>query len=86
MFANFEMVIEWHLRSGGGQLWGLCVGAGSSVKDLKPGVLPQYGIEVQALDRLYRAMRSAPGKRVIGLPHGDVFPDKSDESLLPNVS
>jgi hypothetical protein len=48
--ANFEMVVEWqHQRSGGNS--GVFVWVSEeALKDLKPDALPQYGIEVQALD------------------------------------
>jgi hypothetical protein len=48
--TNFELVVEWrHLRSAGNS--GVFVWASEEgLKDLKPGSLPQYGIEVQILD------------------------------------
>ena len=50
IFTNFEMVLEWrHLKSAGNS--GVFVWVPEeALKDLKPGVLPQYGIEVQILD------------------------------------
>ncbi|MCI0391515.1 MAG: DUF1080 domain-containing protein [Acidobacteria bacterium] len=50
MFTNFELVVEWqHLRSGGNS--GVFVWVPEeALKDLKPDALPQFGIEVQALD------------------------------------
>ena len=49
-FTNFEQVVEWrHLRSGGNS--GVFVWVSDeALKDLKPGALPGYGIEVQMLD------------------------------------
>ncbi len=49
-FSNFELVVEWrHLQSGGNS--GVFVWVPEeALKDLKPDALPQYGIEVQALD------------------------------------
>jgi hypothetical protein len=50
MFTNFELVVEWrHLRSGGNSGVFVWV-AEEALKDLKPDALPNYGIEVQALD------------------------------------
>jgi hypothetical protein len=50
VFTNFELVVEWrHLRSGGNS--GVFVWVTEeALRDLKPDALPQYGIEVQALD------------------------------------
>jgi hypothetical protein len=50
IFTNFELVVEWrHLRSGGNS--GVFVWVTEeALRDLKPDALPQYGIEVQALD------------------------------------
>ena len=49
-FTNFELVVEWrHLRSGGNS--GVFVWVPQeALNGLKPGSLPTYGIEVQALD------------------------------------
>jgi hypothetical protein len=50
MFTNFELVIEWrHLESGGNSgvfAWVPEV----ALKNLPPGKLPEFGIEVQMLD------------------------------------
>jgi Domain of Unknown Function (DUF1080) len=50
IFTNFELVLEWrHLRAAGNS--GVFVWVPEeALKDLKPDTLPQYGIEVQALD------------------------------------
>jgi hypothetical protein len=52
-YTNFELVAQWkHLQSGGNSgifIWT----AESALKDLKPGALPQRGIEVQILDHGY---------------------------------
>jgi hypothetical protein len=50
MFTNFELVLQWkHLRSAGNS--GVFVWVPEeALKDLKPDALPNYGIEVQALD------------------------------------
>ncbi len=49
-FANFEMVVDWrHLRSAGNS--GIFVWVPEiALTGLKPDALPEYGIEVQALD------------------------------------
>jgi hypothetical protein len=53
-FTNFELVIEWqHLRAGGNSGVFVWVPA-NALQDLKPGALPQYGIEVQMLDHGFR--------------------------------
>ncbi|MEW5979064.1 MAG: DUF1080 domain-containing protein [Acidobacteriota bacterium] len=53
VFTNFELVLEWrHLRSAGNS--GVFVWVpGKALNGLEPGVLPEYGIEVQALDHGY---------------------------------
>jgi hypothetical protein len=52
-YTNFELVAQWkHLQSGGNS--GIFVWtAPDALKDLKPGALPQCGIEVQILDHGY---------------------------------
>jgi hypothetical protein len=54
VFTNFELVIEWrHLQPGGNS--GVFVWVPDhALADLKPGALPQYGIEVQMLDHAFR--------------------------------
>jgi 3-keto-disaccharide hydrolase len=50
LFSNFELVVEWrHLRPAGNSGVFVWV-AEEALKDLKPNVLPQGGIEVQMLD------------------------------------
>lgn len=53
-FTNFELVVSWrHLRSAGNS--GVFVWVpDEALKDLKPDVLPKYGIEVQMLDHGYK--------------------------------
>jgi Domain of Unknown Function (DUF1080) len=50
IYTNFELVLQWkHLRSAGNS--GVFVWVPEeALKDLKPDALPQFGIEVQALD------------------------------------
>jgi hypothetical protein len=53
LFTNFELVVEWrHLRPAGNSGVFVWV-AEEALKALKPGALPQYGIEVQMLDHGY---------------------------------
>jgi 3-keto-disaccharide hydrolase len=50
---NFELLVEWrHLVSGGNSGVFVWVPA-EALNGLKPGVLPEYGIEVQMLDHGY---------------------------------
>jgi Domain of Unknown Function (DUF1080) len=53
LFTNFELVVEWrHLESGGNS--GVFVWVPEqALKGLRPGALPEYGIEVQMLDHGY---------------------------------
>ncbi len=88
-FTNFEMVVEWrHLRQAGNS--GVFVWVpGEALKDLKPDALPQYGIEVQALDHGYAEQyEKRTGKKGDWFTtHGDVFPvGKSKMKLFPPTS
>jgi hypothetical protein len=74
-FTNFELVLEWrHLRSGGNSGVFAWV-PDEALKDLKPGVLPQYGIEVQALDHGFAEQYEKRTGKVgeFFTTHGDVF-------------
>lgn len=75
VYANFELVAEWrHLRSGGNS--GIFVWASpDSIRELKPGKLPQ-GIEVQVLDHGFTEQyEQRTGKKADWFTtHGDVFP------------
>jgi hypothetical protein len=53
-FTNLEMVVEWrHLRPAGNS--GVFVWVpDQALSALKPGALPEYGIEVQMLDHAFR--------------------------------
>jgi hypothetical protein len=74
-FTNFELVLEWrHLRSGGNSgvfLWL----PEEALQDLKPDALPQYGIEVQALDHGFSEQyEKRTGKKSDWFTtHGDIF-------------
>lgn len=75
-YANFELVAQWqHLESGGNS--GIFVWtAEEALKNLKPGALPQRGIEVQVLDLGFvEKYEKATGKKAEWFTvHGDVFP------------
>ena len=74
--TNFELVCEWrHLNAGGNS--GIFVWtAQESLEDLKPGVLPTGGIEVQVLDHGYTEQcEKEIGKKADWFTtNGDVFP------------
>jgi hypothetical protein len=72
-FTNFELVVEWrHLKSAGNS--GVFVWVpDEALKELKPGALPQYGIEVQMLDHGFaEAYEKRTGKK------GDFFTTNGD--------
>jgi hypothetical protein len=75
-FKNFELVAQWrHLRSAGNS--GIFVWTSDeALKDLKPGVLPRGGIEVQVLDNGFTEQyeKSSGQKGDWFTTHGDVFP------------
>ena len=67
-YTNFELLIEWrHLRSAGNS--GVFVWVPEqALTALKPGVLPDYGIEIQMLDHGFRgSVRKERTKRGTGL-------------------
>ena len=75
-YENFELVAQWqHLESGGNS--GIFVWSPEeALEDLKPGVLPRGGIEVQVLDlgfvEKYEKRTGQKGDWFT--THGDVFP------------
>ena len=75
LFTNFEMVIEWrHMKSAGNS--GVFVWVpDEALKDLKPGALPEGGIEVQMLDHGFREQYIKKGGRTPDwfTTDGDVF-------------
>jgi 3-keto-disaccharide hydrolase len=76
-YTNFELVAQWkHLQSGGNS--GIFVWtAEDALKDLKPGVLPKRGFEVQILDHGYTEQyeKSGEGRKATWFTtNGDVFP------------
>jgi hypothetical protein len=74
--TNFELVLEWrHLKAAGNS--GVFVWTPEEfLTDLKPGVLPNCGIEVQILDHGYTAAyEKSSGKKADWFTtNGDVFP------------
>jgi hypothetical protein len=74
-YTNFELVIEWrHLKSAGNS--GVFVWVPEqALAQLKPGVLPEYGIEVQMLDHGFRDQyeKSSGRKGDWFTTHGDIF-------------
>jgi len=73
--TNFELVAQWkHLEAGGNS--GIFVWASEeSLKDLKPGVLPRGGIEVQILDHGFteKFEKATGNKSDWFTTNGDVF-------------
>jgi hypothetical protein len=73
-FTNFELVVEWrHLKPAGNS--GVFVWVPDhALAQLKPGVLPEYGIEVQMLDHGYREQYEKGGRKGDWFTtHGDIF-------------
>ena len=75
-YENFEMVIEWrHLKSAGNSGVFAWVPM-KALKDLQPGELPNYGIEIQMLDHGYKeAYEARTGQKGDWFStNGDIFP------------
>jgi hypothetical protein len=74
-YTNFELVVEWrHLKSAGNS--GVFVWVPEqALAQLKPGVLPDFGIEVQMLDHGFRDQyeTSSGRKGDWFTTHGDIF-------------
>jgi len=74
-YTNFELVVEWrHLKSAGNS--GVFVWVPEqALAQLKPGVLPDYGIEVQMLDHGFRDQyeKSSGRKGDWFTTQGDIF-------------
>lgn len=74
-YTNFELVVTWrHLQSGGNSgvfVWVPLI----TLRDLEPGNLPQYGIEVQMLDHGFREQYEARtgNEGDWFTTHGDIF-------------
>jgi 3-keto-disaccharide hydrolase len=75
-YTNFELVAQWqHLQAGGNS--GIFVWAPpAALEGLKPGKLPQTGIEVQILDHGFTAQyEKRTGKKAEWFTtNGDIFP------------
>ena len=73
-YTNFELVIEWrHLKAAGNSGVFAWV-PDQALAQLKPGVLPEYGIEVQMLDHGFRDQYEKSGRKGDWFTtHGDVF-------------
>jgi hypothetical protein len=74
-FTNIELVVQWrHLRSAGNSGVFVWVPDGA-LKDLKPDVLPKFGIEVQMLDHGYKEQyETRSGKKADWFTtNGDIF-------------
>ncbi|MBZ0254671.1 DUF1080 domain-containing protein [bacterium] len=89
IFTNFELVVQWkHLESGGNS--GVFVWAPiDALTDIKPGTLPNSGIEVQILDHGYTEnYEKSSGKKADWFStNGDVFPvGKSKLNPFPPLS
>jgi len=74
-YVNFELMVEWrHLESAGNSGAFLWVPK-AALTGLKPGVLPQWGIEIQMLDHgfaeQYQRLNGKPGDWFT--TNGDVF-------------
>ena len=88
-FTNFEMVIEWrHLKPAGNSGVFAWV-PDQALAQLKPGALPEYGIEVQMLDHAFRDQyeKQSGRKGDWFTTHGDIFAvGKSKLTPFPPVS
>lgn len=88
-FTNFEMVVEWrHLRAAGNS--GVFVWVpDEALEQLKPDVLPQFGIEVQMLDHGYKEQyeKKSGKKAEFFTTNGDIFAvGKSKLTPFPPLS
>jgi hypothetical protein len=75
MFTNFDLVIEWkHLRAAGNSGVFAWVPE-EGLQNLKPDILPKYGIEVQMLDHGYAQLEERrTGKKPDWFTtNGDIF-------------
>jgi len=73
-YTNFELVVEWrHLKPAGNSGVFAWV-PDQALAQLKPGVLPEYGIEIQMLDHGFRDQYEKAGRKGDWFTtHGDVF-------------
>jgi hypothetical protein len=74
IYTNFEMTLEWRHLSNGGNSGVFVWTPEEFLKDLKPGVLPGCGIEVQILDHGYKTNYEKNGRKADWFTtNGDVF-------------
>ncbi len=75
-YTNFEVVVEWRFLESGGNSGMFAWAPMKALKDLEPGNLPDYGIEIQMLDPGFRKKyQERTGKKGEWFStHGDVFP------------
>ena len=75
-YTNFELLAEWKHDQEGGNSGVFVWTADKGLADLKPGQLPNCGIEVQVLDHEFAKQyeRSSGKKADWFTTHGDVFP------------
>lgn len=74
-FTNVELVVEWRFLEPGGNSGMFAWVPESALKNLEPGNLPDYGIEIQMLDPGFRKQyQNRTGKKGKWFTtHGDVF-------------
>ena len=88
-FTNVEMVIEWRLLKPAGNSGVFVWVPDQALAQLKPGALPEYGIEVQMLDHAFRDQyEKQSGKKGDWFTtNGDIFAvGKSKLTPFPPVS
>ena len=87
-FTNVEIVVEWrHLKPAGNS--GVFVWVPDhALAQLKPGALPEYGIEVQMLDHAFRDQFEKSGRKGDWFTtNGDIFAvGKSKLTPFPPIS
>jgi len=74
-YTNFELIVEWRMLKTAGNSGVFVWVPDEALNDLKPGVLPQFGIEIQMLDHGYTAQyEQQSGKKADWFTtNGDVF-------------
>jgi len=74
-YTNFELIVEWRMLKTAGNSGVFLWVPEEALKDLKPGLLPQFGIEIQMLDHGYTAQyEKESGKKADWFTtNGDVF-------------
>lgn len=74
-YTNFELMVEWRMLKAAGNSGVFLWVPDDALRDLKPGVLPQFGIEIQMLDQGYTEQyEKQSGKKADWFTtNGDVF-------------